>query len=328
MTPNSDNNYLEFEEKSLIQIDFKPTARLVQQIARMERCAGQWDRLSESPALATPESVTRSIERGSVLASRLEPFSSESDRQRFISAHLFSRAFPTNPTDLQAFQAQLGDCEWRRINGALSAPAAFFPQEAVFSTTPPFLIPQRLDELLQWLNLEMEESSWHPALTIGSFHILFLQLSPFAVANHRLSLLLVWQLLCDHGFGFVRYHHFLEPLSGREQSYFSALRQAEKTARGNWSTLNAWLELFLGLLSQSAEDLLRECGWEAQRLGLTDTQLAVLAAVREFGTATRDRVSTETGIALSTVKYSLGVLTARGFVRRNGAGRTTNYSAI
>ncbi len=200
--------------------------------------------------------------------------------------------------------------------------------EVVFPTVSTFLVEQRLAELLEWTRHELEDGQFHPLFIIGAFHLLFLQIHPFSTANHRLALVLLWRLLDAHGYGFVRYSHFTPEIEQRSKQYFAALRQAEKTAYGNWSTLNIWLEYFLDTLLGASQSLLSLTERQVSSSRLTTVQRQIIDVIKSNGSATREKIVTETGINLSTVKYNLSVLANRGHLKRDGGGRSTSYRLL
>jgi Fic family protein len=200
--------------------------------------------------------------------------------------------------------------------------------EIVFPTVSSFLLEQRLGELLEWTRHELAEGAYHPLFVAGVFHLVFLQIHPFPVANHRLAITLLWRLLDAHGYSFVRYNHFAAEFSRRQKQYFAALRQAEKTALGSWATVNVWLEFFLDSVLQTSETLLHRAEHTVNLSQLTSVQRKIIDVVKTNGSVTRERIVTETGINLSTIKYNLSVLASRGHLKRDGGGRTTSYRVL
>ena len=198
----------------------------------------------------------------------------------------------------------------------------------IFPTVSPFLVEQRLEELLEWARHELEDGQFHPLFVIGTFHLLFLQIHPFPTANHRLALILLWRLLDAHGYSYVRYSHFAPEIASRSKQYFAALRQAEKTAYGNWSTLNIWLEFFLDMLVLASQNLLTLTERTVSSARLSSVQRRIIDVIKSSGSATREKIVTETGINLSTVKYNLSVLASRGHLKRDGGGRSTSYRLL
>jgi Fic family protein len=195
----------------------------------------------------------------------------------------------------------------------------------VFPTIAPYMIPSRLNELIAWTNKNLSDELEHPLLTIAAFHLVFLQISPFPTANHRIAIMLTWGMLAAHGYGFVRLNHYSPIWKNRAAEYFQALHQAEKTSFESWNTLNIWLEFFLETLHESVSKLLEESQTIQRTKRLTEVQQQLLASIRHHGFARRELLSKETGIKLSTVKYNLSVLQSRGLIQLIGAGRTAGY---
>lgn len=350
----------------MLKLEMKISPRLVQQIGTIERFAGVWDRLSQSEAVAPDSMMQNALRLGSEACYRLDTtspaalsllievettppaeqspldarisFGRKSPFHPVLDAHLAPAEFDLNglqqlytlvtsgklPNELEEPRLEL-----RRSTTYFTAPGQGpHGDEVVFATVSSFLVEQRLAELLEWAQHELEEGSFHPLFVIGTFHLLFLQIHPFPTANHRMALVLLWRLLDAHGYGFVRFRHFAPEMESRAKQYFSALRQAEKTAWGNWSTLNVWLELFLDTLIASSNALLDISERQVSSARLTNVQRKIMDVIKANGSATRERIVTETGINLSTVKYNLSVLASKGHLKRDGGGRTTSYRVL
>lgn len=204
----------------------------------------------------------------------------------------------------------------------------FSNENTVFTAISPFLIENKLKELLSWLEEETSSPSFHPLLTLAVFHLLFLQIHPFQNANHRLSLLILRSALINSGFSFIEFTAFPEQFLLNYKRYFSALRQAEKTCGENFSTLNIWIDFFLSSIEKSGRELIEKIDLDHSRLRLTPVQKKILSVIKERGLVSRDQIARDTDIKLSTVKYNLSVLSNRGQLVREGGGRSTCYRLI
>lgn len=200
--------------------------------------------------------------------------------------------------------------------------------ENIFNTIPPFLVRGRLDELLSWFSQELENNKNHPLLVLGCFHLLFLQLSPFSSANHLISCLILQQLLVRYGYLALGYYPIATYFIQHQASYLRALKQAERTANSSWETLNIWLDFFLRAVLENTNLALKQVFKRRNQELLTVTQKEILQTIKALGSATRDQIAQDTGAKPTTVKYNLGVLCERGYLKRIGAGRTTNYQAL
>ncbi len=349
-------------------LEMKTSPKLVQQVAAIERFAGAWDRLALSEAVASESLMRGSLRRGAIAATTLDVTATHTllhsleahwspaqppldgrpprihtaaspvaDRALtgLVEAHLVPAEFDEEGL-LELFHLVSGESEaeelrgvLRRINGNFCAPGLGGDgDEIVFPTISTFLVEQRLAELLEWTRHELAEGSFHPLFIAGVFHLLFLQIHPFRTANHRLAMVLLWRILDAHGYGFVRYQHFSEEFARKPKPYFSALRQAERSSLGSWSTLNVWLEFFLDSLIQTSEHLIHRAEQTVNISQLTTVQRRIIDVVRANGAVTREKIVTETGINISTVKYNLSVLASRGHLKRDGGGRTTSYRIL
>lgn len=348
-----------------MKIELRPSLKVVQQIASIERFAGRWERISQSGAVANETLADHALSEGARAAVALDPTSPisllaqiEVERELLDRrSEPVERLMPANGQQtplnylVEAFsqQDELSVDSIHRLfalvtEGALATDERRFrntpllfvtpglgPQadnEVVFPVVSPFLVEQRLQDLIDWTNRELEEGSVHPLLVIGTFHLLFLQVHPLPTANHRIALLITSQLLDEHGYDFVRFSSFIPVVSQRAKQYFAALRQAEKTAGSTWSTLNIWLEFFLETLIHASDELTVESERLVTSSSLTSVQRRIIDVVKANGSVTRERIITETGINISTVKYNLAVLATKGHLKREGGGRTTSYRIL
>jgi Fic family protein len=351
----------------MIDLELRPSLRIVKCIAEIERFAGSWDRISPHTTLAFDEMSNEALLLGAKSMIVLDSTSPASllmlaaDLQRAHNQSFMvekSTVSDTGHEDADYGEKDAESAELVRLaelhhtEAAFDLPginrlyaalvyggpnpyrtqSAYFltpENEVVFPTVSAYMVEQRLADLADWVNQELEKRAVHPLLVIGAFHLLFLQTCPFPAANHRLCLLLVWRLLAAANYSFIRYCHFAPLLLQRSKQYFGALRRAEKTAfPGNWSSLNIWLEFFLDTVLAVTEELPDSTEKQLGKTRLSSVQKRILEVVANSGSATRERVANETGINLSTVKYNLSVLAARGHLKRHGGGRTTSYSVI
>ncbi|MCB0324776.1 MAG: Fic family protein [Bdellovibrionales bacterium] len=354
----------------MLDVQMRPSLRLVQQVGRIERFAGAWDRLSRSSALASEERSRKTLHEGACAALALDHSTSAVlsvalkqrkrggsaeaplliEREVFhengtlqrppvapllhpeLEAYLlgFSRPAPLTCSELEeTYRLVIGalptdECAYRRSSTQFLTPE----DQVVFPAVSSFLVASRLEELMEWIERELDSGDFHPLTVIGTFHLLFLHIHPYPRANHRLALLLTWQLLVDHGFSFVAHRHFAPLFAESNDQYFGALRQAEKSVYQNWSTLNIWLEYFLETLAEASHHLMDESERNVASARLSRVQQQIMTVVRQQGAVSRERIVSATGINLSTVKYNLSVLAQRGHLKRHGGGRTTSYSLV
>lgn len=350
----------------MLNVQLRPSFGLLRQIAKIEYFAGSWSRLQQNTGFASTERATLSTSRdayailcldastsvvlavqlrellktGVPLSERDDAFLQELDASNSHIIELdrlrkpLSEPFSLSLANLLQLHTTLGlgsSEKSKSHDSAIRQQAGNFLDSdgrKIFPGISAFLVEKRLRELLLWTESELRADLLHPLLIIGTFHLLFLQILPFRQGNHRVALIVIRKLLQAHGYDFVQHSAFLPLLLRNEESYFNALRQAEKTAGSDWSTLNTWLEFFLDTLLSCGTRLQDEYEQSFERSRLSKVQRQILLVVKEHGSATRERVAQETGINLNTVKYNLTVMHQRGHLRRNGGGRTTNYSLV
>lgn len=339
----------------MIHLDMRASAKLVRLIALLERCCGTWDRLSstslesleennngirELPELITGVKTVIALDGStpqldqSVILGDLNAYAIIGEQTGPLSLELTNEFYQLLEKNNANLNASINEpisvsANFRTtLSHFISTQSLTGSEEIVFQTSSPFLIEKRLRELIDWLNQELNSGTYHPLIVIGIFHLLFLQISPYKSANHRLSFLLLWYLLRTNSYFFVLRNHFAAYIPGRERIYYAALRQAEKTALTTWSQINVWLECFTELLTLSVQSLLKAHAEKEERTRLTNVQKLIIGVVKNHGTVTRERIAEDTGINISTVKYNLSVLTERGQITREGGGRSTRYRVI
>ncbi|MCB0358102.1 MAG: Fic family protein [Bdellovibrionales bacterium] len=321
-----------------MEFDHRPSPRCVRLIAEIERLSGNWDRLKESEALASPDRRAAAI-RGGVHAMLMLDVTYPLDQRKAAvgleAAHELGPLSFTFAELAELYQVLTGGGDRRdsQLGAVFRTIATDFEspdelEESIFPTVSPFLIERRLRELLEWIRSELELRTYHPLILAAAFHVLFLQIHPFPRANHRMAFVLLWHLLNQSGFDFVAYDHIAVRCNRRRGEYFSALRRAERTTHGTWHTLNGWLEFLLEVVRDCGEMVMHQANRQTEARRLTDVQQQIVEVIRSVGPATRDAIVRATGINESTVKYNLGVLTRKGHLQRSGGGRTTNYQVI
>lgn len=197
----------------------------------------------------------------------------------------------------------------------------------VFETLAPYLIKNRFLEISDWLNQHLLSSQIHPLLVIPCFQLLLLQCSPYRSFNQALSQLFLLILLKENNYQELASSRLTSLIYEDRENYLRTLRQAEKTAGTDWSTLNIYLEFFLEKALNALLELGAELAIRNESAHLTSLQKQIVKVIKEHGALNREAISEELSINPSTIKYNLGVLFEKGQLARKGGGRSTTYSA-
>ena len=198
----------------------------------------------------------------------------------------------------------------------------------LFDTTPAYLTPKEMQELVEWIQEALAEKKHHPLLIVGNFLVEFLQVHPFQDGNGRLSRVLTNLLLLKEGYLYMPYVSHEKIIEDNKPEYYLALRQSQKTFKTDHETIISWLDFFLTIFlkqSEMAIDLLSKENIE--RL-LTQKQLAVWNYLQKVDSATPREISEQTKVAYPTVRQAIDKLMRLKKIERIGQGRSTSYRKL
>lgn len=198
----------------------------------------------------------------------------------------------------------------------------------LFDTTPAYLSPKQMQELIEWTGEVIAEKKYHPLLIVANFLVEFLQIHPFQDGNGRLSRVLTNLLLLKGGYLYMPYVSHEKIIEDNKPEYYLALRQSQKTSLSENKTIIPWLEFFLTIFlkqSEMAIDLLSKENIE--RL-LTQKQLAVWGYLQKVESSAPREISEQTKVAYPTVRQAIDKLMRLKKVERLGQGRSTYYRKL
>lgn len=198
----------------------------------------------------------------------------------------------------------------------------------VFETTPAYLTPKQTQELIEWTSWALDESDYHPLLIIGNFLVEFLAIHPFQDGNGRLSRILTNLLLLKAGYAYVPYVSHEKLVEEHKADYYLALRRSQKTLNATKPDIEAWLEFFLGICKEQAEQAIELLSHENIERLLSPKQLAVWHYLSEIKEAAPRDIAEATGVARPTVSQALDVLLRLKKIERLGQGRSTRYRTL
>ncbi len=220
-------------------------------------------------------------------------------------------------------------------NRVLMVDAAGKSVGVLFDTTPAYLTPKGMRELVEWTERALAEKRYHPLFIVGNFLVEFLRIHPFQDGNGRLSRILTNLLLLKEGYLYMPYISHEKLIEDNKPDYYMALRKSQKTflpavasAKAGKEDIIPWLEFFLIIFikqSKMAVELLSEENIEKL---LSIKQLAVWEYLQKAGETTTGEIVKKTKIVRPTVKQALDKLLRLKKIERAGLGRSTRYRKL
>lgn len=198
----------------------------------------------------------------------------------------------------------------------------------LFDTTPAYLTPKEMQELITWTQDALQAEEQHPLIIIAAFIVGFLKIHPFLDGNGRLSRVLTNLLLLQAGYAYVPYVSHEKLIEDSKGDYYVALRRSQKTFGTKLESMEAWVEYFLNISLEQAEHAIKLLTTEDIETLLSPQQLKVWTYLGEVEEATPGEVAEQTGVARPTVSQALGRLMEMNRVERIGRGSTTRYRKL
>ncbi len=198
----------------------------------------------------------------------------------------------------------------------------------MFETTPAYLAPKEMQELVEWTTEAFEKNRFHPLLIIANFIIEFLKIHPFEDGNGRLSRILTNLLLLRYGYQFVQYVSHEQLVEKRKDEYYIALRKSQETFRTEHDTISPWLNFFFAVVKEQATKALVYLEEEKVEDTLSPKQYEVWKFISGVDEASPSDIMKGTGIVMPTVRQGLDRLIELGKIKRIGRGRGTRYVKI
>lgn len=195
----------------------------------------------------------------------------------------------------------------------------------VFKTTPAYLTPKQMQELVEWTAWALDESEYHPLLIIGNFLLTFLAIHPFQDGNGRLSRVLTNVFLLKAGYAYVPYVSHEKLIEDHKADYYVALRKSQSTLGTEQENIEPWLEFFVTVSLEQAQQAIELLSHENIEKILSPKQLAVWQYLETVEEATAGDIAKVASVARPTVSQAIDVLLRLKKIERIGQGRTTRY---
>lgn len=198
----------------------------------------------------------------------------------------------------------------------------------LFATTPAYLTPKHMAELIDTTQHMFAQGQHHPLLIIANFVVEFLRIHPFLDGNGRMSRLLTNLLMLQAGYRYMPYVSHEHLVEARKADYYLALRRSQTTFGTDHETIQPWLEFFLRTCLAQAEAAMQLVSAEAVERLLSPSQLLVWRYLLDRRDAAPSEIATATGVPQSTVAQAIDKLMQLGKVERFGLGRATRYRPL
>lgn len=198
----------------------------------------------------------------------------------------------------------------------------------IFDTTPAYLTPKQMLELVEWTKNALDNKKSHPLIIVGNFLVEYLNIHPFGDGNGRLSRILTNLLLLQAGYLYMPYVSHEKLIEDQKPNYYMALRKSQRTFKKGVGDISPWLEFFLDIiLTQSKEAISLLSGENIEDI-LSNKQISVWQYLQTVDEATPKEIAKETKVAYSTVRQTLSKLLDLKKIERVGMGRSSRYRKI
>lgn len=198
----------------------------------------------------------------------------------------------------------------------------------VFETTPAYLTPKKMQELVSFTIIALEERRIHPLLVIGNFIVEFLRIHPFQDGNGRLSRVLTNLLLLKKDYAYAPYVSHEKLIEDNKENYYIALRRSQKSFGTENEDITPWLDFFLTMTLKQSEMALGIMESEQVEKLLSPKQLAVWEYIQSVSEAVPSEIAQKTGVARPTVNQALTKLLRVERIEKIGSGRGTRYRRL
>lgn len=198
----------------------------------------------------------------------------------------------------------------------------------LFDTTPAFLTPKEMFEIIDWTKNELYSRKIHPLLIIGNFLVEFLNIHPFTDGNGRLSRILTNLLLLQAGYIFIPYVSHEKIIEENKTNYYLSLRASQKTIKTKNEKIEKWLLFFLNVVHTQAALAVNLLGVSHMEKFFSEKQQKVWEVLQKNISVSPKEIVGLTNINRKTVSQILNKLLKLKKIVRVGLGRATRYQVV
>lgn len=203
-------------------------------------------------------------------------------------------------------------------------------QVVLFDPTAPYLVKPEMEAILAWTTQQLETGDIHPLLVIANFIFEFLAIHPFRDGNGRMSRALTNLMLLKAGYGYAPYVSLDEIIEETKADYYLALRATQKNHKTDHQDIAAWVEYFLGALTEQTTRARKIMEEDQPEKLLSEKQIKIYHLFDNGETLSVGDISAllEGVIPLPTIKQALSRLVAFKLLERIGQARSSRYTKV
>ncbi len=203
-------------------------------------------------------------------------------------------------------------------------------QRTIFNTTAPHLTQKEMQEMIEWVNQSLNESTVHPLLVIGLCVYEFLSIHPFQDGNGRMSRLLTTLLLLKSGYEFTQYISFEHIIEERKKEYYQTLMNDQSKRGTGKEIICEWILFFLSSLEILIEKLeVKYSSYKAIGNYINERQQQIKQYIgSNHPVKLRDIAKAHPTISINTIKKDLQLLVQQQMISKAGEKKGTVYMKI
>ena len=215
----------------------------------------------------------------------------------------------------------------KNVQNYISATCPDGHTEILFTPLSPFETPPALDQICTEYDRVIGNLELEPLIAIPVFIHDFLCIHPFNDGNGRMSRLLTTLLLYRSGFYVGRYISLEAKIAKNKDLYYEALGASQHGWHEGCDDSVPFIKYLLGMILAAYRDF-------ADRFALVEQKLPALETVRlavqqKIGRFTKQDIRELCpALSLSSVEGALRKMVADGEIKREGAGKNTQYIRV
>jgi len=200
----------------------------------------------------------------------------------------------------------------------------------MFKPSPAYLIKKEMDDILFWINAELDKGQLHLVMVMANFIFEFLAIHPFADGNGRLSRALTNLLMLRAGYSYIPYVSMEEIIEERRPEYYLALRATQKNHKTDHEDITPWVTFLLDVLIEQTERARNIMESDQPEKLLSTKQLQIYSFFEHKETLRKGELFDLLGGSVPevSIRQALSRLITLKLIERIGAGRGIRYKKI